>query len=462
MAFINDHFLLETNTAQELYHQYASQLPIIDYHNHLIPSHISENYEFSSITEAWLAGDHYKWRAMRTLGVNEHYITGNASEQEKFHKWSYTVPYTMRNPLYHWTHLELKRYFSIETLLNEHTAETIYANCNERLQGIGARDLLEKQRVEIICTTDDPVDDLKPHQSFADKGHHLKLLPGFRPDKALLIANPGYKSYIEQLSLSSGISITDFDTLVGALSQRIQFFHHLGCRVSDHGINYVPVCKPDVDLADKILKKALKGEPIDQEAADKFLLSLLLELGRMYDAHSWVMQLHLGALRNNNTRMMRELGPDTGFDSIGDFPQAAGLANFLNLLDATNHLPKTILYNLNPGDNELIGTMIGNFNDGSVKGKVQFGAAWWFLDQKDGMEKHLNALSNMSLLSCFVGMLTDSRSFLSFPRHEYFRRILCNLIGWDVEKGFLPKDIDWLGSMLAGVCYHNAVDFFDF
>ncbi len=462
--FLNDHFLLENKTAEILYHDYAKALPIIDYHNHLPPAEIATNKQFENITQAWLYGDHYKWRAMRTLGINETYITGPASDQEKFLKWAETVPYTLRNPLFHWTHLELKRYFGIEELLKPDSAVQIYQQSNDILQGgdHGARDLLSKMNVAVVCTTDDPTDSLEYHQAHRENGHSTRLFPSFRPDKAILIERDDYPSYLDRLGEVAAVSITSFENLLTALSQRIDFFHAQGCRLSDHGLTQVYSVPASLDELDRILKKKLGGAPLSQAEVQQFQSGLMHELGKRYAEKNWVMQLHLGALRNNNTRMMNTLGPDTGFDSIGDFEQAQALSGFLDQLDTLDQLPKTIIYNLNPRDNEVMATMIGNFNDGSIKGKVQWGSGWWFLDQKDGMEKQLNALSNMGLLACFVGMLTDSRSFLSFPRHEYFRRLLCNLIGKDVHHGELPNDEKWLGSIVQDICYSNAAAYFAF
>lgn len=462
--FLDDNFLLENSTAERLYHDFAKHQPIIDYHNHLSPSDIANNKKFRNITEVWLYGDHYKWRAMRTLGIDERYITGDATDKEKFLKWAETVPYTLRNPLFHWTHLELKRYFGIEELLAPKTAEKIYEQCNEMLQSndFTTQGLLQKMNVDTVCSTDDPIDNLEFHQIHLQNDSAIKLFPAFRPDKAVLIDNDGFVAYINKLAEAVNRSIVSYDDLLAALQNRVNYFHENGCRVSDHGLNKVhsnPVSKQELET---IFNKKMNGSTLSEEEIQQFSSGLMIELGKMYAEKGWVMQLHLGALRNNNSRLLNILGPDTGFDSIGDYPQASDLSTFLNALDSIDKLPKTIIYNLNPSDNEIMATMIGNFNDGSTKGKMQFGSAWWFLDQKDGMEKQLNALSNMGLLSCFVGMLTDSRSFLSFPRHEYFRRLLCNLIGRDVHNGELPNDIDWLGSIVEDICYHNAKNYFKF
>ena len=465
-SFLNEDFLLQTEFAKTLYHQYAKSLPVIDYHCHLSPEDIATNRQFQNISSIWLAGDHYKWRAMRTLGVNEKYITGNGSDEEKFDQWAYTVPYTMRNPLYHWTHLELKRYFGIEKLVSPDSAKEIYKTSSELLQtpDYATRSLLKKMKVEVVCTTDDPADTLAHHQAIRKSNLETMILPTFRPDKAYGVENPAaYKSYLGKLSNAAGIEINSFETLMQALQNRVDFFHSLGCKLSDHGLEqlYYPAHKQAYSIQ-SLFNKLWKGELLDKSETQFFKYNVLIELGRMYHTKGWTQQFHLGALRNTNERMLTKLGPDTGFDSIGDFSQSIALSKFLNELDGTDQLAKTILYNLNPSDNEVMGTMIGNFNDGSVKGKVQFGSAWWFLDQKDGMEKQINALSNLGLLSCFIGMLTDSRSFLSFPRHEYFRRILCNLIGKDVANGELPWDEKWLGKLVSDICYHNAKNYFNF
>jgi glucuronate isomerase len=462
-SFITDNFLLKSSFAQKLYHDYAKELPIIDYHNHLPPDEIAADRQFENLTQVWLNGDHYKWRAMRTLGIDEAFITGSKSDQFKFLKWADTVPYTLRNPLYHWTHLELQRYFNITDLLQPETATAIYAEANARLNtpAYSTRGLLAKMKVEVVCTTDDPTDSLKSHQQLA--GAALKVLPTFRPDKVYnFTSTEGYLKYQQTLAQVSGVAITDFDSLLVALQNRVTYFHETGCRLADHGLGQISVPDAGAPNVQRIFEKLNKHQSLTEAELITFRYKVLTALCRMYHQVGWTQQFHLGALRNTNTRMLQQLGPDTGFDSIGDFAQASALAAFLNDLDSTNQLCKTVIYNLNPADNEVFAAMIGNFNDGSVKGKIQYGSAWWFLDQKDGMEKQLNALSNMSLLSCFIGMLTDSRSFLSFPRHEYFRRILCNLIGKDVENGELPADEKWLGKIVADVCYYNAKEYFGF
>ena len=463
--FLTDNFLLKNDFARGLYHDHAKKMPIIDYHCHLSPKDIATNRQFKNMTSIWLDGDHYKWRAMRTLGVNEKYITGDSSDKEKFENWAKTVPHTMRNPLYHWTHLELKGYFGINQLLNESSATEIYGTTTDLLQqeDYRTRGLLSKMNVEVVCTTDDPTDSLEYHQMAKAEKIAIKLLPAFRPDKAYAVENPGdYLKYLEKLTEVSGISINTYDDLLAALENRVTYFHENGGRLSDHGLEQMYFFENDKYSIDTLFSTIKNGKNIQPEEVRFFKFKTLTSLSKMYHSKGWTQQYHLGALRNTNERMLRVLGPDTGFDSIGDFPQSVALAKYLNNLDSTDQLSKTILYNLNPGDNEVMATMVGNFNDGSVRGKVQFGSGWWYMDQKDGMEKQINTLSNMGILSCFVGMLTDSRSFLSFPRHEYFRRILCNLIGEDVANGELPADEKWLGQMVENICYKNARDYFGF
>ncbi|MDX1328542.1 MAG: glucuronate isomerase [Arenibacter sp.] len=463
--FLEDDFLLQSDFAQRLYHGYAKDLPIIDYHNHLSPKEIAENYQFNTISEAWLAGDHYKWRAMRAMGIHEDYITGKASDKEKFLKWASTVPFTVRNPLYHWTHLELQRYFGIHELLGPDTAEEIYENTNAQLaqKSHYAQGLLQQQQVESLCTTDEPIATLEYHRSIKKQGVSPKVFPTFRPDKAFALeGGDDYVLYLEQLSEVSGIAIKNYEDLLEALDNRIQFFHEQGCRLADHGLEQLYFFEEGTYNIQECFLKVKNGRPITQDQVNYFKSQVLLFLGRKYHAMGWAQQFHLGAIRDNNKRLLSQLGPDTGFDSIGDYPQARALSGFLNALDSTDQLAKTIIYNLNPADNAVIATMVGNFNDGSVKGKVQFGSGWWFLDQKQGMEEQMNTLSNMGLLSCFVGMLTDSRSFLSFTRHEYFRRILCNLLAKDVVNGELPADEKWLGKIVSDISYYNAKSYFDF
>lgn len=464
-SFITENFLLSNEFAKILYHEFAKDLPIIDYHCHLNPQNIAQNKRFDNCSQVWLAGDHYKWRAMRTLGINEKYITGNASDKEKFMKWAETVPYTVKNPLYHWTHLELNRYFGIDTLLSDKNAEDVYQFTSKQLQQEShtTQGLLTLMNVEVVCTTDDPIDSLEYHLKAQKEKKTTNLLPTFRPDKAYAVEDPDtYLDYLERLSNICGTTITSYADLINALNDRIVYFHKLGGRISDHGLEqlyYFELGTYDIEI---LFKKLRDKKKLQKEEADYFKFETLLHLCKIYHTQGWTQQFHLGALRNTNQRMLSKLGADTGFDSIGDFSQAISLSKFLNLLDSSDQLSKTILYNLNPSDNEVMATMTGNFNDGSIKGKIQFGSAWWFLDQKDGMEKQINALSNLGLLSCFVGMLTDSRSLLSFPRHEYFRRILCNIIGRDVENGELPADKEWLGKIVSDICYYNAKEYFKF
>ena len=464
MGLIHENFLLENKYSKELYHDYVKDLPIIDYHNHLPPQEIAEDKTFDNLTKVWIDGDHYKWRAMRTLGVNERFITGEASDKEKFKNWAKTVPYTLRNPLYHWTHLELKRYFDISDYLNENTADKIYEETQEKLSlsEYSCRHLLNKANVKVVCTTEDPLDSLEYHKMIAKDEFAINVSTSFRPDKAIFIGSPTYNSYIDSLSEVSNIDIITYSDLKNALRVRIEYFAKNGCKLSDHGLDRIYFS----DFTEKeiriIFSKRRANKTISPEEEVKFQSAILLFLSETYHEFGWVQQFHLGALRNNNTRMHRLLGPDTGWDSIGDFSQAQCLSRFLDALDNNNKLAKTILYNLNPADNEVMATMIGNFNDGSIKGKIQFGSGWWFLDQKDGMTKQLNALSNMGLLSCFIGMLTDSRSFLSFPRHEYFRRLVCNLFGDEILRGELPNDIKWIGKITKDICYYNAKNYFEF
>ncbi|TDE01271.1 glucuronate isomerase [Flavobacterium hiemivividum] len=462
--FIHDNFLLENKFAEELYHNYSKNHPIIDYHNHLNPQFIAEDKIFDNITNVWINGDHYKWRAMRTLGINEQFITGNGSDKDKFLNWAKTVPYTMRNPLYHWTHLELARYFDITELLNEKSAERIYEQASAKInsQEYSTRNLLSKVNAELVCTTEDPVDTLEWHQKLAGSDCKTKVSTAFRPDKAILILNDGYNEYIDTLGQVAGISIETYSDLCSALRNRIEYFTKNGSKLSDHGLDQIYFESYTESEINAIFKKKREKTVLSNEEALKFQSAILVYLCETYHEFGWVQQFHLGALRNNNARMHSILGPDTGWDSIGDYPQAQKLSGFLNSLDSKDRLTKTIIYNLNPADNEVMATMIGNFNDGSVRGKVQFGSGWWFLDQKDGMTKQLNALSNMSLISCFIGMLTDSRSFLSFPRHEYFRRILCNLLGDEIKRGELPNDMEWIGKMVSDISYNNAKEYFKF
>lgn len=465
MEFLNEDFLLQTETAKRLYHEYAENQPIIDYHNHLPPDQIDSDYQFKNITEIWLKGDHYKWRAMRTNGIDEHYITGAASDEEKFLKWAETVPNTIRNPLFHWTHLELKRYFGITEILSPKTAQKIYHEASNMVasSAFSTRSLLRKFKVEALCTTDDPIDSLQHHKNIAASGFEVKCLPTFRPDKAMNTDNEAdMLSYISKLEEASQQKIHHFEDFLQVLQSRHDYFASIGAKLSDHGLNYIEAEDYTEGEIKTIFRKLLDLQKLTIEEKSKFKSAMLVYLAHMDHAKGWVQQFHLGALRNNNSRLLSALGPDTGFDSIGDFSQAASLSKFLNKLDSSNQLPKTILYNLNPADNAVFAAMIGNFQDGTVAGKMQFGSGWWFLDQKLGMEEQINNLSNMGLLSRFVGMLTDSRSFLSFPRHEYFRRILCNMIGNDVHNGELPNDTEWLGAIVSNICYGNAKEYFGF
>lgn len=460
--FISDDFLLENNRAVALYHTYASKQPIIDYHNHLPPEEIAQDKVFENITQAWIYGDHYKWRAMRTAGINEDLITGGATDKQKFMAWAKTIPLTLRNPLYHWTHLELKRYFDIDILLNENSAPEIYQETAKQLKQPvnSARGLLNKMNVESLCTTEDPIDSLKHHKQLRNSDFKAEVGTAFRPDNALIIENPDYNIYLEELKIASGLDIRNYQDLKDALISRMDFFHANGCRLSDHGLDQLPFLPASNLEVEVIFSTRRNGEAVSPEQAEKFKTSLLLFLGQAYHQRGWVQQFHLGALRNVNSRMIERTGPNAGWCSIGDYQQALPLSRFLNELDRTNTLTKTIVYNSNPSDNEIFASMVGNFNDGSIRGKVQFGSGWWFLDQKQGIINQLNALSNMGLLSCFVGMLTDSRSFLSFPRHEYFRRVLCNLLGSEMHSGELPDDIQLIGKLVEDICYHNAKNYF--
>ena len=463
--FLSEDFLLETPTARKLYHDHAAGMPIIDYHCHLPPDQIANNSHFRSLTHIWLDGDHYKWRAMRTNGVEERYCTGDASDWEKFKKWAETVPYTMMNPLYHWTHMELKRPFGISTLLNAESAKEIYEACNEQLQedAFTPRGILHQMNVEVVCTTDDPVDSLEFHQQIQASNFDIQVLPTFRADKASAIADPeGYHAYLDKLAAATNISIDTPDLLLEALQKRHDFFAEMGCKLSDHGEEMLYAGQYTEDDIKTIFDKLRAGQAPNSHDIRQFKSWLLYELALMDHEKGWTQQFHLGAIRNNNSRMMRTLGKDSGFDSIGDFEMAGPMAKFFDRLDDTDQLAATILYNLNPRDNALFATMIGNFNTGPKPGKMQFGSGWWFLDQKDGMEQQMTALANMGLLSRFVGMLTDSRSFLSYPRHEYFRRILCNMIGKQVENGELPAELKWLGQMVENICYGNAKNYFGF
>ncbi|MGO8700184.1 MAG: glucuronate isomerase [Limisphaerales bacterium] len=459
MKFIHENFLLHNRTARRFYQEYAEPEPIFDYHCHLPPRDIADDRQFKNLAEIWLEGDHYKWRAMRANGVEEKYCTGNAKPEEKFRAWAATVPHTLRNPLYHWTHLELKRYFGIDEALNEESASRVWRRANEQLAGpeLSARGILRKFKVTALCTTDDPTDDLASHKKIADDGLATRVFPAFRPDKALAVHHPyEFNKWFKRLEQSMGGEIGTFSDFVAALRNRHDYFHAHGCRLSDHGLSQCLASPCPAKTAAAIFAKARRGQVVSPEECAQFGTHLMLWFGRWDAEKGWVKQLHLGALRNNNSRMLRQLGPDTGFDCMGDFPQAQALVQYLDLLDRNGHLPKMIVYSNNPADNYLCASVVGCFQDGALASKMQFGSAWWFLDQKEGIEWQLNALSNIGLLSRFVGMITDSRSFMSYPRHEYFRRVLCNLIGREAESGDLPNDEALLGPMIRNICYSNA------
>lgn len=464
--FIHEDFMLTNSYARELYHESAEKMPIIDYHCHLVPKMIAEDHRFKDLTEVWLGGDHYKWRAMRGNGVPEEFITGNRSSYEKFEKWAETVPYTMRNPLYHWTHLELARVFGIYDILNPSTARAIYDECTEKLQSpeYSGQSLMKKFNVKVVCTTDDPADSLEYHKQIAEHPFGVKVLPAWRPDKAMVIEKPlQYREYIEKLGATAGMEILSYEDLLTALRKRHDFFHSMGCRLSDHGLETFYAEDFTPEEIDRIFRDTLKGKMPSHEEVLKFRSAILLDFARLDWEKGWAQQFHVGAIRDNNTRMFDILGPDTGYDAIHDVPVAAAGHKFLNRLAMEDKLAKTILYNLNPKDNEVLATMAYTFNDGTVPGKIQLGSGWWFLDQEDGMRKQMNALSALGLFSRFVGMLTDSRSFLSYPRHEYFRRILCSVIGEDIEKGKLPKsEMPFIHQMVKDISYNNAARYFNF
>ena len=462
--FINEDFLLENKTSRKLYHEYSSKQPVIDFHCHLSPSMIAEDRQFDNLGEAWLEGDHYKWRAMRTNGSDEKFCTGNATQEQKFKKWAETVPATVGNPLYHWTHLELARYFDIYDLLSPSTSDKIYKKSSEMLRSkdFSIRSLIRKMNVEVICTTDDPADTLEYHKKI--KGSfEVKVLPTFRPDNAVKTEDPlKFKEYIGRLGAASDLNITDFRSLIEALDKRHEYFHKQGGRLSDHGLERFYFSLYTAEEADKILSKLLKGESLSAEETEKFKTAVMTELCRMNHKRGWTQQFHVGAMRNNSARMFRLMGPDTGWDSIGIPQDALKMSKFLSSLDVTDQLTKTILYNLNPADNEMMLTMAGNFNDGTIPAKVQYGPAWWFLDQKTGMEKHLKDLAALGLLRRFAGMVTDSRSFLSYPRHEYFRRIVCNFVGKQIKKGLIPDEEELVKPLIEGISYKNAKEYFGF
>ena len=461
--FITDNFLLNSQEAEVLYHEYAKDLPIIDYHNHLSAQQIAENKPVNNITNAWLSEDHYKWRGMRANGVEENFISGDASKEKKFMKWAETVPNTLRNPLFHWTQLELKRYFNIDEILQPNNALEIYSKTNRVLETKTPAQLLEQMKVEVICTTDDPTDDLRYHKQIAKARFFTKVYPTFRPDNLFFIGEQKFDAYIRKLEDCVNFSISNYSNLLKAIDNRIDFFHENGCKLSDYGISGAfSFVDFNDDEIQSIFDKNLRGVKLTELEIQQYRSSLLMHLSKKYHEKGWVQQFHLGVIRNNNDRLNELVGADAGCDSIADYPIIEALSAFLNALDRTDQLAKTITYNLNPAQNEVFATMMGNFNTGGVPGKMQWGAAWWFLDQKDGIEKQLNVLSNMGLLSKFIGMLTDSRSFLSFPRHEYFRRILCDVMAEDIRKGLVPNDISFIGKMIEDICYNNAVNYFEF
>ncbi len=463
--FMDDNFMLNNKSAERLYHEYAKDMPIIDYHNHLPPHEIAGDINFKNLTQIWLYGDHYKWRAMRANGIDEKFITGNASDTEKFEKWAETVPYTLRNPLYHWTHMELQRYFGISDLLNPNSAKGIFEKTESMLlqPDFSVHSLIKRMKVDTLCTTDDPIDKLEDHLKLAKSNPGFKTLPTWRPDKAMNADNPKlYNEYLDKLGETANIEIKTVSDLIEALQKRHDFFHEAGCRISDHGIEEFYAEDYTQNEIDSIFAKVRGGNELNFEELLKFKSFMLIEGAKMDHASNWAQQFHYGVIRNNNSRMFMQLGPDTGFDSIGDFSVAKTMAKFFNKLESTDQLAKTIIYNINPADNEVIATMLGNFNKGPVAGKIQFGSGWWFLDQKQGMIEQMNSLSALGLISKFVGMLTDSRSFLSFPRHEYFRRIMCNLFGTDMENGEIPNDFDLVGGIVQDISYNNAKEYFNF
>ncbi len=464
--FIGKDFMLTNKVAEELYHEHAAKLPIIDYHCHLVPEQIAGNYQARNITEMWLGGDHYKWRAMRGNGVSEDYITGDKSDYEKFEKWAYTLQYSMRNPLYHWTHLELSRIFGIDEVLNPSSARRIYDECNEKINSeeFRAQAIMRSCNVEVVCTTDDPIDNLEYHKQIADNPFGTKVLPTWRADKVLAIDNPeAFNQYIDKLAAAADMDIATYEDLMSALANRQDFFASMGCKLSDHGLDtFYADNYTESDLM-QIFAKVRSGQTPSPKEISQYRSGVLFDLAAMDSDKDWTQQFHIGVVRNNNSRMFKKIGADTGFDSIHDLPCSVAGNTYFDRLTEANKLAKTILYNLNPKDNEVLATMAYNFNDGSVAGKMQLGSGWWFLDQEDGMRKQINALSSLGLLSRWVGMLTDSRSFLSYPRHEYFRRILCNVIGQDVEDGKLPKsEMEFIGKMVEGISYYNAKNYFEF
>jgi len=463
-GFLTEDFLLTSEPARRLYHEFAKDMPIIDFHCHLPAEQIASNYKFNNLTEIWLKGDHYKWRAMRALGIDEQYITGGATDREKFIQWAKVVPFVMRNPLYHWTHMELKNPFGINQVLSGENAQTIYDYCTELLQSeFSTQQLLRHFKVEVVGTTDDPCDSLEFHRAMKGTHSGYKVAPTFRPDQALNIElKPGFQDYIKQLQAITNLDISGFETLIQALKSRHDLFDELGCRASDHGQEHLYAADYTLAEVNEIFIKGFDGQDLNQDQVMKFKSAVQYELALLDWERGWVQQFHLGAIRNNNKRLLTTLGRDIGVDSMGDYQQMEMMSRFFNRLDQENKLAKTVIYNVNPSQNEAFVTMAGNFQDGTIKGKMQWGSAWWFLDQKDGMIDQINVLSNMGVISTFIGMITDSRSFLSFPRHEYFRRILCQLFGQDIVNGELPNDLPWIGKIIQDISYHNAKQFFGF
>jgi glucuronate isomerase len=464
-TFLTDDFLLYNPTAKQLYHDYAKHQPIIDYHCHLSPKDIAQDRQFENLTQIWIEGDHYKWRAMRAYGIEEKYITGNASDYEKFQKWAETVPNTLRNPLYHWTHLELKNYFGIDKLLNPETAEEIYIEASMLLQKpeYSVKNLLRKMNVQMIGTTDDPVDNLNYHEEIQNQEFEILVLPSFRPDRAVNIEKvEEFNQWVNELEITSELKINNYQDFINAIKCRHDYFHNFGCRISDHGMDTFYAEKYLEEEINTIFNKARKNSELSVLEINKYKSALLFELALMDYKKEWTQQFHVGAIRNNNSKMMNKIGPDNGFDSIGDLNHIDSMSKFFDKLNTSNSLTKTIVYNLNPKDSEAFASMIANFNEGPIRGKMQYGAAWWFLDQKDGVEKQLDVLSNFGLLPLFIGMLTDSRSFMSFPRHDYFRRILCNILGDEMENNQLPNDVQFIGEMVNNICYTNSLKYFNF
>ncbi|MHA1255010.1 MAG: glucuronate isomerase [Promethearchaeota archaeon] len=462
--FITEDFLLHSKAAKILYHEYAKDMPIFDYHSHLPPEQIANDVKFENITQVWLYGDHYKWRLMRTFGINENYITGDKSDYDKFISWSQTVPYTIRNPIYHWTHLELKNYFGIsDRVLNPTTADNIYKRCNDMLQtdDFTVKNLIKRFKVKVVCTTDDPTSSLEYHKIIKEDKFEIKVLPTFRPDKGMAVESSKiFNEWLDKLESVTNTTINNYDSYLSALKERHKYFHNMGCRLSDHGMETIFAENYSESEISEIFKKIRSGNELGYNEILKFKSAIMIEFGLMDYEKNWTQMLHIGAMRNNNSRLFRSLGPDTGFDSIGDYKVARSLSTFLDILDNSDRLPKTILFNINPKENGTLASMVGDFQDGSIPGKIQYGPAWWFLDTKRGMTDQINVLSDMGMLSKFVGMVTDSRSFLSYPRHEYFRRILCNILGEEIEKGELPNDLELIGNIVKDICYNNAKNYF--